>query len=233
MIHARLHTAKRRHGTARRAPGVTASLHPTLHTDVGRTEYPGAPSHGRLDDVTSIGIRRVAPDEWEALRALRLRALADDPHAFETTLDQALAYPDSHWRESAARGASGSHSLTMAAWSGADPVAMAGGFRRGGDVRAQLAGMWVDPAHRRSGIATALVNAVIEWAAEFRLDRQHRPESGRAAVSATVHATKAGKHLVSTQQGSGRAARGNRSHRTGRVRDDHGCTGGRLMGTAR
>ena len=44
-------------------------------------------------------IRRVRADEWEALRDLRLRALADSPHAFATTLAEAERRSEAEWRE--------------------------------------------------------------------------------------------------------------------------------------
>ncbi|HZQ37096.1 MAG TPA: GNAT family N-acetyltransferase, partial [Dehalococcoidia bacterium] len=47
-------------------------------------------------------IRAVRPDEAALLRDVRLRALADAPEAFLTTLDEALAYPEQVWRERAA-----------------------------------------------------------------------------------------------------------------------------------
>ncbi|MGH3577586.1 MAG: hypothetical protein ACRDU0_08525, partial [Mycobacterium sp.] len=47
-------------------------------------------------------IRTVRPDEAALLRDVRLRALADAPEAFPTTLDEALAYPDQVWQERAA-----------------------------------------------------------------------------------------------------------------------------------
>ena len=55
----------------------------------------GAPSN---DAGTGYLVRRLRPDEWRELRALRLRALADAPEAFGATLAEAEADPDAAWQ---------------------------------------------------------------------------------------------------------------------------------------
>jgi len=50
-------------------------------------------------------IRRIRADEGLRLKALRLRALADSPMAFGSTLAREQAYPDALWHERAATGA--------------------------------------------------------------------------------------------------------------------------------
>src|SRR4051794_13206647 len=43
-------------------------------------------------------IRRVRPEEWQAHRDIRLRALQSDPDAFGVTLEEALAEDDAAWQ---------------------------------------------------------------------------------------------------------------------------------------
>jgi hypothetical protein len=43
-------------------------------------------------------IRRLAPDEIEFLKELRLSALADAPSAFASTYEQAAGVADDDWR---------------------------------------------------------------------------------------------------------------------------------------
>jgi GNAT superfamily N-acetyltransferase len=97
-------------------------------------------------------IRRIRADEGPRLRALRLRALADAPLAFGSTLTREAAFTDAAWQERARRGASGAEGVTFVA---------------------ELEGQWV-------GIATGLpvdpdepddprpvlVDAVVGWARE-------------------------------------------------------------------
>ncbi len=118
------------------------------------------------------GVRRVRADEWEALRDLRLRALADAPRAFSTTHLEASARTEQEWRDAAVRGATGDRWVTFVATDAEGLVGMATGrlaeeqerVRAEGSV-ADLIQMWVDPRWRRRGIARRLAGAVIEWAA--------------------------------------------------------------------
>ncbi len=63
----------------------------------------------------SLEIRRIRPDEGLRLRALRLRALADAPMAFGSTLAREEAFPDRIWHERAAGGAGGDERVTFIA----------------------------------------------------------------------------------------------------------------------
>jgi ribosomal protein S18 acetylase RimI-like enzyme len=101
--------------------------------------------------------RRLEPDEWELLRDLRIRALADAPGAFVATLEQAHALADEEWRRRA-RGWRGVGDVVFV--SGSDAMVVA--VREGEDCR--LGGMWVAPERRRQGIGLALATAVIDWA---------------------------------------------------------------------
>ena len=53
------------------------------------------------DDDGAYLVRRLRPDEWRDLRALRLRALEDAPDAFGATLAEEAAEPDLTWQERA------------------------------------------------------------------------------------------------------------------------------------
>jgi ribosomal protein S18 acetylase RimI-like enzyme len=100
--------------------------------------------------VGDVTIRRVRVDEWRAFRALRLRALANAPDAFGATLADAEAEPDDAWRARIER----ERSILVAG----------GGDAPTPEPIAGLYGMWVDPALRGTGVADALVEAVVEWA---------------------------------------------------------------------
>jgi ribosomal protein S18 acetylase RimI-like enzyme len=107
-------------------------------------------------------IRRVRPDEWEAFRALRLRALAGDPDAFGGTFEGALVRTDAEW---CARIDAPERPPFVAVADDGRFVGMAGGrpvAERPGT--AGLYGMWVAPEARRHGIGSALIDAVEGWA---------------------------------------------------------------------
>jgi len=113
-------------------------------------------------------VRRTGADDWAALRRLRLRALADAPGAFASTLEAELAFPDDVWRQ---RAGDDSAAATFIASHGGDDVGLARIFAEPDpSSRAHLVSMWVDPAHRRRGLALALIDRAMGWAAERHAD---------------------------------------------------------------
>jgi GNAT superfamily N-acetyltransferase len=122
-----------------------------------------------LDDARSRGVgsdhvvRRLRPDEWRELRALRLRALADAPDAFGATLAEAEAEPDAAWEQQAGA----TDGVVIVAEVAGRLVGMASGGRAPFDETvASLSKMWVEPAARGTGIAVAIAAAVVAWARE-------------------------------------------------------------------
>jgi hypothetical protein len=51
-----------------------------------------------------VEIRRVRAAAWKELREVRLRALADAPDAFASTLEREAAFPEDVWRQRAQGG---------------------------------------------------------------------------------------------------------------------------------
>ena len=107
-------------------------------------------------------VRRIHPDEWDRLRALRLHALADAPLAFGSTLSQEEAFPESVWRERAAGGAAGEDRATFIAEQDGRWVGLATGLITG-SADPILVGMFVDGSSRRQGVAVALIESVVGW----------------------------------------------------------------------
>jgi GNAT superfamily N-acetyltransferase len=108
--------------------------------------------------VTDVEILRIGPDEWEVFRDLRLRALRGAPQAFGSRYDDWARAPEAQWRDRLAN-----VPLNLVAHRDGTPVGMASGVHDG-EAEAELISMWVDPAARGTGVAAALVGAVVEWA---------------------------------------------------------------------
>ena len=120
-------------------------------------------------------VARVRPDDWRDLRDVRLRALADAPSAFGSTLAREVAFPDDVWRGRAAQGRT---LLARTVPEGASPV---GGDGSPGAVvgvatvvsspddttAAELVSVWVDPGARGAGVAVALLRSAEALAAEL------------------------------------------------------------------
>jgi ribosomal protein S18 acetylase RimI-like enzyme len=110
--------------------------------------------------------RQAQAADWETLRQLRLRALADAPDAFASTLEAEVAFPDEVWRQ---RAEGGPELATFITREGGVDVGLVRVFAEP-DVpgRMHLVSMWVDPRYRRRGVARALVAQAVRWAAERR-----------------------------------------------------------------
>ncbi|HEX8498148.1 MAG TPA: GNAT family N-acetyltransferase [Actinomycetales bacterium] len=102
----------------------------------------------------------MAPGDWEAVRAMRLAALADAPSSFESTLERELELDESAWRGRLVR------AITLQAWSDDRALGMLTVVQddEGSDT-AQVTGLWVEPASRGRGVAAALMDEAARcWA---------------------------------------------------------------------
>jgi GNAT superfamily N-acetyltransferase len=118
-----------------------------------------------------LEIRRIAPEDWGMLKAIRLEALADSPTAFITTFDEANAYPDAVWAERSSEGSEGGQATFLAV--GKDRCrGMAIGLDRSSSGRAVVAivSVYVAPEVRRKGVGSALMDAVEAWATVRRAE---------------------------------------------------------------
>jgi ribosomal protein S18 acetylase RimI-like enzyme len=111
-------------------------------------------------------VRQAGAADWEALRELRLRALADAPDAFASTLEEEAAFPEQVWRQRAEGGAGSANFIACEDDAGIGMAAIFAVADTPG--RMHLVGMWVHPQHRRRRVAQALVEEAVRWAAERR-----------------------------------------------------------------
>jgi GNAT superfamily N-acetyltransferase len=106
-------------------------------------------------------VRQARAADWAVLRELRLWALADTPDAFASTLDQEATFPERVWRR---RAEDGEGSVNFIAFEGGAGIGMAAIFAVASvPGRMHLVGMWVDPQHRRRGVAQALIKQTMCW----------------------------------------------------------------------
>ena len=112
-------------------------------------------------------IRRIRADEGPRLRALRLRALAEAPLAFGSTLAREQDFPDDVWRDRAMRASAGCESATFIAESGGQWLGLATGLAPddgAGHAGPLLVGMFVDRTARGGGVGIKLTDSVAAWA---------------------------------------------------------------------
>jgi GNAT superfamily N-acetyltransferase len=149
-------------------------------------------------EAAEVTIRRFGPDDWREFRELRLAALRDAPTAFGSTYEWTLARPEGDWRRRLAGSAMFAAMLPEDGQSASPvPAGIAGGFveqpeppgaddaeangagalgtvddARAGAV-VELVSMWVRPDMRGRNIGSALIEAVVGWAAAGRAREVH------------------------------------------------------------
>lgn len=103
-------------------------------------------------------VRPLRPEEWRALREVRLRALRDAPLAFERSFDEDAARPDEHFVQWAARPG------TFVAEREGTLVGLVATYPDEGGLG--VGSMWVAPEARGGGVGRLLLEAALAWARE-------------------------------------------------------------------
>ncbi len=110
-------------------------------------------------------VRRLLPDEWQAYRTIRLRALADAPDAFGSTLAAEQQLADDSWAARVARSAVSGIDCALLAEQGGLAVGLLWAKVDAQDAgRVNLFQMWVAPECRGRGVAAALLDEALDWA---------------------------------------------------------------------
>jgi GNAT superfamily N-acetyltransferase len=107
-------------------------------------------------------VDHVRASDAERMKALRLRALREDPQGFSSTYERELALPEDWWTSRAALSDAGEVQRMYVAVEDDRWVGMA--LARDDDGTAVLNAMWVAPEGRGRGAARALCDACAEWA---------------------------------------------------------------------
>ena len=106
---------------------------------------------------STLDLHLLSPVDWPVLKAVRLRALQDSPHAFMSCYDNELRLGDWEWRRMF-------DASTWIVARGADDVV---GLARSLSDPARpwtrhVESIWVAPTHRRRGVFRALLYALAE-----------------------------------------------------------------------
>jgi len=119
-------------------------------------------------------VRYATPTDLPLWREIRLRALAESPDAYGSTLARELAFTDAEWAARIAPPA-------VLALKGDRPVAMGAGFRqRPGSLT--IVAMWVDPTRRREGLSRRVLDLLVAWARERDLEVELTVTRGNPAA---------------------------------------------------
>jgi ribosomal protein S18 acetylase RimI-like enzyme len=126
-----------------------------------RTE--GAHVEGSMLELQVLNV-----DDWPLWRELRLEALAEAPYAFRSALRdwQGAGDTETRWKERFS-----TVPLNIVARLNGKPAGIVGAsiIDEGGAV--ELRSMWVAPYARGHGVGDALIQAVVSWVKEQRVNR--------------------------------------------------------------
>lgn len=115
--------------------------------------------------MPSFVIRTFLVHEWPAYRAIRLRALAEAPHAFCSTLAAEEALAPEAWASRLEKSAVSGIDRALAAEIDGRLVGLAWAKVDAADPDlVNLFQMWVAPEARGQGVAAALLDDAVRWA---------------------------------------------------------------------
>ena len=135
------------------------------------------------DAAAAVRVRRIGPDDWQAFRDLRLRALAAEPWAFGSTLAREQAFTEAHWKQRIFRDSPDAPAMTwVAERRGSPPLGMVASARMDGTFH--IFAMWVAPERRREGIAGRLLDEALRWVEGIAPGSSIRLEVNPRAVAA-------------------------------------------------
>ncbi|BDT57615.1 N-acetyltransferase [Massilia varians] len=113
----------------------------------------------------AVLVRRLLEHEWQAYRAIRLRALAQAPEAFGSTLAREEELPDETWAARVAKSVVSGIDCALVAEQGGAFIGLLWAKVDAQDAgRVNLFQMWVAPQWRGRGVAAALPDEALAWA---------------------------------------------------------------------
>jgi ribosomal protein S18 acetylase RimI-like enzyme len=112
--------------------------------------------------MADIQVVKLAPEDWQLYRQIRLEALQAEPQAFVTSYDEALRRPDTHWRERLAEAQAGEKSWLLFAKVNDQIAGMIGAFRSETASVVEIVSVYVTRGKRGRGVGAALMAAILD-----------------------------------------------------------------------
>ena len=111
---------------------------------------------------STLDLQLLAPLDWRVLRAARLQALLDSPHAFMSSYAHESGWGEAQWRRA----------FDTATWivahDGENLIGLAASVREPEDSATRhIESVWVTPRHRLRGVSRALIRELAEIEREW------------------------------------------------------------------
>ena len=111
-------------------------------------------------------VERLEKQDWQRLRALRMRSVADAPAAFGASLESMKARPDDFWSGQVESMAC--FVVCRLTQEGKDDIGLVrAAYDPESIEQVWLLGMWVDPISRGQALGERLGRAVLDWARQI------------------------------------------------------------------
>lgn len=121
--------------------------------------------------MNNVEVHVLSADGWEIYKSVRLAALQDSPDAFSARLDNESALSDYEWKTRLAPGEHKCRVLPLVALVNGSYEGLAFGvLHTPDDSSAFVYQMWVSKASRGLGIGHQLLQSIIVWACDLKLE---------------------------------------------------------------
>jgi len=105
-----------------------------------------------------LDVRPLGPGDWHVLQTIRLRALAESPHAFTSHYQRESQWNEQQWR----RRFDAAHWIV--AVEGGEVIGLASLMKCHPEGLHHIESIWVAPTHRKRGVFRSLLDGLIEIA---------------------------------------------------------------------
>jgi GNAT superfamily N-acetyltransferase len=120
---------------------------------------------GVIRPIEMIKIRPFKSNDARLLKAVRLVALQESPHAFASRYSEAIDLPANYWLDIVQCKGNYKNSKSFIGEDGDKPIAMAACYPESAETF-RLIAMWVKPGSRSAGVGSAILNFVESWASD-------------------------------------------------------------------
>lgn len=120
--------------------------------------------------MSKLDVRELIPEDWRIYKELRLESLRDSPDAFCSAYQDELQQEDDAWQQALDLSRNSEAFLPLVAELNGMAVGLARAEVYSGEDEARIYQLWVVPGVRGMGAGHCLLQRIICWARDLRLD---------------------------------------------------------------